>query len=102
MTYFLPLRAMFDFFDEDMFAEAVWEHLNVLDRGYVEDQCHDLLQDLRSAFDDQFETAFIILDRETGKPMNVNAVLTKRDAAEEFLQVAGADKFEIGILLRDC
>ena len=34
--------------------------------------------------------------------MNVNAVLTKRDAAEEFLQVVGADKFEIGILLRDC
>lgn len=92
---------MFDIFDEEVFADVVWEEFNVLDRNYVGDQCHSLLPRLEATFDQMFETVFIILDRETGKPMNVNAVLTKRDAAEELLKIVGDEKYEIGILLRD-
>ena len=92
---------MFDMFDEEMFLEAVYDCFSVLDRRYVADQCKELQTGLTATFDDVFETTFVIIDRDTGKPMNVNAVLTKRDAAEEFLKIVGSEKFEIGILLKD-
>jgi len=92
---------MFDIFDEEVFADAVWEEFSVLDGNYVGDQCHNLLPRLQATFDEMFETVFVILDRETGNPMNPNAALTKRDAAEEFLKIVGDEKYEIGILLRD-
>ncbi|HET6884202.1 MAG TPA: hypothetical protein VFI31_28875 [Pirellulales bacterium] len=92
---------MFDFVDEGMFLDAVADHFSVLAQDYAEEQGKEPLASLEAYSDDLFETSFVILDRETGKPMNMNAVLTKRDAAEEFLKVVGADKFEIGILLRE-
>ena len=92
---------MFDVIDEDLFADAVWEHFSVLDQRYVADQCKELLPRLRATFDGAFETCFVILDSETGKPMNVNAVLKSREAAEEFLNILGCEKYEIGMLVRE-
>ena len=92
---------MFDIIDPDLFADVVLDHFSVLDRNYVADQCKELLPCLNATFDQTFETSFVILDSETGKPINVNAILTKREAAEEFLKIVGSDKYEIGILLRD-
>lgn len=92
---------MFDIFDNEHFADAVWDCFSVLDRNYVGDQCKELLPRLNETFDQLFTIRFLIVERETGKPMNVNAVLTKRDAAEEFLKIVGDDKYEIGTLLTE-
>jgi hypothetical protein len=92
---------MFDILEEELFAEAVWEIFGFLDQRYVADMCKELIPRLNATFDQVFETTFVILDRETGRPMNVNAVLTRRDSVEQFLRILGDDKYEIGILLRD-
>jgi hypothetical protein len=90
---------MFDIIDSDLFTDRVHEIFGVLDRRYVEDLSKELLGSLRATFDGAFETRFIILERETGKPLNVNAVLNTHDAAEQFLRIVGEDKYMIGFLL---
>ena len=90
---------MFDVIDEDLFADAVAEIFCVLDKRYIGDLYKELLPRLQATFDGAFETRFVLIETETGKPMNVNAVLTKREAAEEFLEIVGSEKYEIGILL---
>jgi hypothetical protein len=90
---------MFDLIDQDLFTEIVQDHFNVLDDRYVADLCCELLPDLQGTFDAAYETKFVILESEFGKPINANAVLSKRDAAEEFLNIVGPDKHTIGILL---
>jgi hypothetical protein len=90
---------MFDLIDQDLFTEIVQDHFSVLDDRYVADLCGDLLPDLQRTFDAAYETRFVILDSESGRPINANAVLSKREAAEEFLNIVGRDKHTIGILL---
>jgi hypothetical protein len=90
---------MFDLFDPDLFTEIVQDHFSVLDARYVADLCRELLPDLQETFDAAYEMKFLILDADTGKPINANAVLSKREAAEEFLNIVGPDKHTIGILL---
>jgi hypothetical protein len=92
---------MFDLIDEDLFADTVAEHFNVLDERYVADICKELLPEIRATFDGAYETRFVIVENETGKPMNANAILTTREAAEEFLKIVGDDKYGIGLLLLD-
>ena len=92
---------MFDIFDNEHFADAVWDCFSVLDRNYVGDQCRELLPRLSATFDQLYTTRFIIVERETGKPLNVNAVLAKREAAEDFLKIVGDDEYEIGLLLTE-
>ena len=92
---------MFDLIDEDLFADTVADHFGILDEKYVADICAALLPEIRATFDGAYETRFVIVDFETGKPMNVNAVLKTRDAAEEFLKIVGDDKYAIGLLLTE-
>ena len=91
---------MFDIIDEDLFGDAVSECFSVLHRGYVEDQCKELLPRLRATFDAMYDTSFIILDAKTGKPVNVHAVVDSLDAAETLAKVLGDNDHEIGFLLR--
>ena len=91
---------MFDIIDEDLFADAVSECFSVLHRGYVEDQCKELLPRLRATFEAMYDTSFIILDAKTGKPVNVHAVVDSLDAAETLAKVLGDNDHEIGFLLR--
>ena len=91
---------MFDIIDEDLFADAVSECFSVLHRGYVEDQCKELLPRLRATFDAMYDTSFIILDAKTGLPVNVHAVVDSLDAAETLAKVLGDNDHEIGFLLR--
>lgn len=90
---------MFEIIDPDLFAETVHEIFSVLDQRYVEDQSKELYSRLQSTFDMAYETRFIILDKETCLPLNINAVLNKFDTAEEFLRIVGEDKYTIGFLL---
>ena len=90
---------MFDLIENDLFSEAVWEIFSVLDQRYVADQCEELLARLDATFDQIFETKYVILDRETGKPISTESVLTHRDAADEFVRITG-DSREVGLLLR--
>ena len=92
---------MFELIDEGMFAEIFCQQFEFLDKRYAEGAAFEILLGLREIFDDGFDTSFVIIDRETGKPMNCNAVVNKRDAAEDFLKIVGSEKYEIGILLRD-
>lgn len=92
---------MFDLIDEDVFEGAVKSHFNLLDEHYVEDVCDDLLKELRTTFNFGYETRFLIVDSETGKPMNVNAVLKTREAAVEFLKIVGDDKYMVALLLTE-
>jgi hypothetical protein len=92
---------MYDLIDEELFTEAVSEQFPMLEQRFVETQCRDLLPRLQATFNQMFETSFVIVDRETRKPLNVNAVLKKRDAADEFLKIVGEDKYEVAILLTD-
>ncbi|MFO0905785.1 MAG: hypothetical protein U0939_22445 [Pirellulales bacterium] len=92
---------MYDLIDEEIFTEAVGEQFPMLEQLFVETQCRDLLPRLQATYDQMFETSFVIVDRETHKPLNVNAVLKKRDAADEFLKIVGEDKYEVAILLTD-
>ena len=92
---------MYDLIDEDLFAEAVGEQFPMLDQRYVEAQCHELLPKLQATFDQMFKTSFVIVDRETHRPLNVNAVVDKRDAADVFLKIVGDEKYEVAILLTD-
>ena len=92
---------MLDIIDEELFFDAVWELFDVLDERYTRAKCKALLPRLQATFDMVFETKFVIVDRETGNPMNVNAVLTSREAAEQMLRIVGEDKYEVAILLTD-
>ncbi|MBX3452817.1 MAG: hypothetical protein KF777_24990 [Planctomycetaceae bacterium] len=89
---------MFDLIDEDLFTDVLLDVFGVLDDQYVRDLASDCLGQLRTTFDSAYQTQFLIVERETGKPMNVNALLQTRASAEEFLTIVG-DKYEIGILL---
>ncbi len=89
---------MFDIIDDDIFADTVSEIFSVLDRQYVEDCCKELLPRLRATFDGAFETSFVIVDNDTGKPINREAVLKNRDAADEFCRIVGDDRHSVGIL----
>ncbi len=89
---------MFDLIDEDLFTDALRDVFGILDEQYVRDLASELLGQLRATFDGAYQTQFLIVERDTGKPMNVNALLKTRYAAEEFLTIVG-DQYEIGILL---
>jgi hypothetical protein len=91
---------MFDLIDEDLFTDALLDVFGILDEQYVRDLASELLEQLRATFDGAYQTQFLIVERDTGKPMNVNALLKTRAAAEEFLTIVG-DQYEIGILLTD-
>lgn len=90
---------MFEVIDPDLFADTVHEIFSVLDRRYVEDLCKELYPRLQATFETAYETRFVILDNETCKPVNVNAVLKTYDAAEDVLKILGDDKNMIGYLL---
>ena len=90
---------MFEAIDPDLFADAVHEIFSVLDRRYVGDLCKELHPRLQATFELAYETRFVILDNETCKPVNVNAVLKTYDAAEDVLKILGDDKNMIGHLL---
>lgn len=92
---------MFDLIDDGMFADILRQQFEFLNEEYAESAAGEILSSLREIFDDGFDTSFVIVDRETGKPMNCNAVVHKRDAAEDFLKIVGSEKYEIDILLRD-
>ena len=92
---------MFDLIDEDLIENIISERFEVLDDQYVADVCRDLLPEIRDTIDDAFETRFLIVESETGKPMNVTAVLKTREAAEEFLKIVGDDKHTIALLLTE-
>jgi len=92
---------MFDLIDEDVFADDVSDFFSVLDVSYVTDICKELLPRLQATFDQAYETRFVIVEIETGKPMNANALLKTRDAAEDFLKIVGDDKYAIGLLLTE-
>lgn len=90
---------MFDLIDDDLFADTVSEIFSVLLPSYVEDLCKELLPRLRATFDGAYETRFVVISNETGEPITRNAVLEKRDTAEEFCRILGADKHSVGLLL---
>lgn len=91
---------MFDLIDEDLFTGTLLDVFGILDDQYVRDLAGDCLGQLRTTFDSAYQTQFLIVERESGKPMNANALLKTRASAEEFLTIVG-DKYEIGILLTD-
>lgn len=92
---------MFDLIDEGMFADIFCQQFEFLDEQYAEGAASEIHHGVCELFEQQFEATFVILDHETGKPMNCNAVVNNRGAAEDFLKIVGSDKYEIGILLRD-
>ncbi len=90
---------MFEVIDPDLFADTVHEIFGILDRRYVEDLCKELHPRLQATFESAYETRFVILDNETGKPVNTNAVVKDFDAAQDVLKILGDDKNMIGYLL---
>ena len=94
-----PYFIMFDIIDPDLFEDCVCEHFDVLDGNYVAEKCRDLHASLRETFEGAYETRYIILDKETCKPVNVNAIVGTHDAADEFVKILGEDKHMVGFLL---
>ena len=68
-------------------------------QGQARGLCKELYPRLQATFEMAYETRFVILDSETCKPVNVNAVLKTYDAAEDVLKILGDDKNMIGHLL---
>lgn len=92
---------MLHILDNDGVAETAYHCFSVLDRGYFEDQWKEFVKAMYEIHDDLYETRFIIVDRQSGKPVSVNAIVRDRKTAEELLPVFGEDKHEVALLLLD-
>lgn len=88
---------MFELIPEDIFADLLHSHLNVLHELYIKDKTPEILEELRRTFDFAYDTCFLIIDSETGTPMT-KEVLTDRKPADECARVCGPD-VSVGILL---
>ncbi len=90
---------MFYLCENDLFTEAVQEILGVLAPNYVADLCKELLPRLNATFDQLFETKFILIDNETGKPVSREMVTDKRETADEMCRMLGSNRHSVAILL---
>lgn len=92
---------MIDIIDEDLFADVVSDCFDVLDRRYVANRCKQLLPMLQSRFVATFGISYIVLDRKTGKPVSVHALLDSYTSAKTMMRVLGDDEHEVGYLVRN-
>ena len=90
---------MFELFEDSAYVDEAYGYFSVLHEGYFEDQWRECMRDMQRTFDSLYETRFIIVDRESGNPVNVNAVLKDRKTAEELLKIIGKDTNEIAMLV---
>lgn len=88
---------MFDLIPEEIFADLLHSRLSVLDGRYVSDLAPEILEELRRTFDEAYETCFLIIDNETGKPMSTE-IITDRKTADDCARVCGPNA-SVGILL---
>ena len=92
---------MFDLFEDAAFTDEAYEYFAVLHKGYFEDRWQELVPALQDVFNDMFDINFVIVDSDTCKPININAVLNDRASAEQCLKIIGKDKHSIALLLTE-
>lgn len=88
---------MFELIPESIFAEVLKEHLAVIDPLYFDESAGAILRELSRRVDEAYETCFLIIDDEEGRPLSTE-ILTDRRTANECARVCGPNA-SVGILL---
>ena len=90
---------MFELIPEEIFVDILASHLEAVDEGYIRFYAPEIRDALRRTFDEAYETCFLIVDQEAGKPMSTE-IITDRRTADDCARVCGPNA-SVGILLME-